>query len=32
MGIDLIDRGIVGTAEDDPLHVVYNSFRVAGML
>ena len=32
IGIDLIDRGIVGTAEDDLLHVVYYSFRAAGML
>jgi hypothetical protein len=32
IGIDLIDYGIVGTAEDDPLHVGYYSFRAAGML
>jgi DNA repair protein RadC len=32
IGIDLIDHVIVGTAEDDPLHVGYYSFRNAGML
>jgi DNA repair protein RadC len=32
IGIDLIDHVIVGTAEDDPLHVGYYSFRLAGML
>ena len=32
IGIDLIDHVIVGTTEDDPLHVGYYSFRGAGML
>ena len=32
IGIDLIDHVIVGTAEDDPLHVGYYSFRAAGQL
>ncbi|MBI5767829.1 MAG: hypothetical protein HZA93_08530 [Verrucomicrobia bacterium] len=32
IGIDLIDHVIVGTAEDDPLHVGFYSFRNAGLL
>ena len=32
IGIDLIDHVIVGTTEDDPLHLGYYSFRAAGML
>jgi DNA repair protein RadC len=32
IGIDLIDHVIVGTAEDDPLHVGYYSFRAVGQV